>query len=726
MDRNDIQDAIAQASAPSDDQATGFHDVAGAIADAEGSNVTPATRMDKFTTGLSDLGYGSAQLVEHTPGLRDVAEGYRSIIRSGLNAIGQKDAASLFDSVDADKFDDIVKDREKAYQDSRKSAGDTGFDWFRLAGNVANPVNYLSGGGPAAATAAGRIITGAKLGAGLSASQPTAGDGGSYWWEKSKDALTGALTGGGLSTAVEGALPLIRSGIQAVRSKLGPSANASGAADTVINSALNASRIDPDQVSPNVLSGLRQEVSDALTTGASPNPLSISNRAIAESLPVPIQLTRGQASRDPGLFEQEFNLKSVKGVGEPLQAFMNGQEGAAVRNLDAMGAQGAPTVAQTGNTIAGRVGQYWDGLKTNERNLWNAVRTSNGQPAAMDGFTAARNIRETLDTPQSSYAFRNLPSGAQQVINDLEDGHFNLDVASMQQLDHAWSTMARGATDPAQRFALNSARRTLSEAPIQGDLGPQAVQAWQLAKQATAQLHSMLEPKTSAGLPNPNYQPLLDHVIQKGTAPEKLMDKTLLNEPASVATRNLNFLSQIDPDAPRYVGNTIMGKIKSDVLGGRDESAGKVSEAKLKDAANNETIQALLPRPLGATLNGLARTITNIKFAPPASTPNYSGSGAAVINAGIATGGRMLGALTSRLPIVHQVVAPLQEGMREAVSRTNVQESMTPSVTLKSLLSATPRQAQKNLTLSRLATPIALDVLKDKNSGSSDDENSNR
>jgi hypothetical protein len=84
-----------------------------------------------FAKGLKDLVAGGGQAVAR--GLETAAEyvGYQPAID--------------FISKERQKYEDIIKKEETQYQAQRKAAGETGVDWGRIGGNIANPLNYVGG-----------------------------------------------------------------------------------------------------------------------------------------------------------------------------------------------------------------------------------------------------------------------------------------------------------------------------------------------------------------------------------------------------------------------------------------------------------------------------------------------------------------------------------------------------------------------------------------------------
>lgn len=96
--------------------------------------------------------------------------------------------------------DEAIKRQLKDYEASR--GPDAGFDWSRMAGNVAlSPLAMLGFGAPAAASAAGRIGQGMGMGAVGGATNPVTAD--DFWGEKAGQTAMGTAFGGALPGAWE-------------------------------------------------------------------------------------------------------------------------------------------------------------------------------------------------------------------------------------------------------------------------------------------------------------------------------------------------------------------------------------------------------------------------------------------------------------------------------------------------------------------------------------------
>jgi gas vesicle protein len=708
---DDVQNAIAMAyngapQAPQDDVADAISQAYAPVGDApKVTSTAPVSRTQSFAHGIANEEVSLGQMTEH------IAETPLNWLRSGihdaLTKAGAPGVASRwFAPVSADLYDQLVRNREQDYQEARAQAGQTGIDWWNLAGQAANPINYM-GGGPAT-TVAGRIGQAALQGAATSVASNPSTTPGSLWWDKAKDAVSGTVLGGAVGSLVEGVMPALKWGVQAIRDKFGSAAGAaSPEAERLVNQTLNEAGQNPSNIDLNVLSGLKQEVQDAIAHGEEPSPQAVLNRARAESLPVPVRLMKGQATGDPMLYSREQNLRGITGVGEPITQRLQQQNSAFIANLDALGAKDAPDPVSTGSWLGEKIQGAWDQLDQRKDALYDKVRNSQGQPAMVDQFTAVKNIHDALDTPAASHAYDLLPTNIQTTLDDLESGKLPLSVAGVQALDKSWGADARAA-DGSTRYAIDTVRRFLNEAPVQDSLGVEAQQAYQAAKAAHAQQMALIDPKLLNGTPNPKFQPLVKAVVMDGKPPEQLYSFGFGNAAPSVASKNLQFVQLLDPNGAEMIGRTFMGEVKRQALSSASDERGTVSNGVLTGVANDPVksarLDALMPQPAADTFRALASTVEAAKRAPVASTVNTSNTGSAVVNAGVSMLKTSVAAqIAKRVPIIKQAA----EGLAAAKTQTQVQQALQPGVTLKSLLSATPSQAARRRLITRGLIPAA-------------------
>lgn len=108
-------------------------------------------------------------------------------------------------------IDQMIDDRQAAYDAARQATGNTGVDWARLGGNIISPMNLaISSRIPQAATAAARIGTAAVTGAGFGALTPVNNAGDNFALEKAKQVGMGAVLGPVTQAIGEGAARIIK------------------------------------------------------------------------------------------------------------------------------------------------------------------------------------------------------------------------------------------------------------------------------------------------------------------------------------------------------------------------------------------------------------------------------------------------------------------------------------------------------------------------------------
>lgn len=150
------------------------------------------SRLEKVGTGIADQIHGGAQLLT-------------KILPKGV-----VDAGNLFNNWLADNtglvarlpeggVDQQVRQREADYQAKRAAAGESGFDWYRTAGNFVSGLAIPSAG---ATTAVGRVATGAVNGAVGAGLAPVAG--GDFWEQKGGQVAGGAAFGGAIPAVAGG------------------------------------------------------------------------------------------------------------------------------------------------------------------------------------------------------------------------------------------------------------------------------------------------------------------------------------------------------------------------------------------------------------------------------------------------------------------------------------------------------------------------------------------
>lgn len=199
----------------------------------------PLSRLEKFSKGITDPIAGGAQLLTNMLP--------KSVVDAG-NAANNwlADKTGLVARLPEGGVDQQVREQEAAYEARRKAQGESGFDAYRMLGNIASPANLaLAARIPAAATAAGRIGLGAASGALGGALAPVTE--GNFGDEKLKQVGTGAAVGGALPVvtgSVKRLANVLRAGL------IDPFTDAGRT--KIVGSALNRAASNPSEAAGNM------------------------------------------------------------------------------------------------------------------------------------------------------------------------------------------------------------------------------------------------------------------------------------------------------------------------------------------------------------------------------------------------------------------------------------------------------------------------------------------
>lgn len=591
----------------------------------------------RASMGFMDPLVGSGQLAQHA--LPEAASNFlRSPQAASIAGVMPVAAATgaLLNAASGGKqnvttadVDANIAERERTYQAGRQ--GKEGMDWWRIGGSVANPLSW-AGGGPAGAGVRAGIKAGAQSGAFQAMLQPVASEG-NFIWDKATQAGLGAAIGGTLGGALQGLQPAFSLATRSARNAVGASDDkvAQTASETITAQVLKEADIDPAKVDPNLYSAIKTEVADALKAGVDPDPRVMTNRADAGALPVPIQLTRGQAARDPMQFAWEHRVAGQQGVGEPLSDLLKEQNRALIANLNALGADKAVQPFEASQQIIKHIEGVDEALRGKINQAYTAVRNSAGRPARVstEGFTQAARSQLTEGRPElagmtglADY----LPEVIQKQYNDIATGKLPLTVDTIQFLDRAWGGVQRGAADDTTRKAIGALRNALNDAPIDDALGQESMQAYKAARALAKQRFDLIDA-------NPAYKAVVEG--SKQAEPDKFFQTFVAGSNVS----QLKGLKQlIGPENTQMLQGTLIGNLKRIALNRASDENGVFSQAAynkvLQDPVQGPRMRELFADNL-KTLDQLyrvGRVSENLIKIPAASKVNTSNTASAGAN----------------------------------------------------------------------------------------------
>lgn len=645
---DDIDDLLSQRAAAGDTTpAAGDDEIDAALAQrAGGATATaappaqPQKWYERAATGFMDPAVGVGQLTQHA-----LPESVSNFIRSPkadplTPLFGPIGAAKLFlaaasggkPSATTEEVDARIADRESKYQQDRKAAGSEGLDWWRIGGNLTNPLTWSSPSSTGA-TVGAAIKAGAQAGAFQALMQPVT-TAGNFLWDKGMQTTIGAGVGGALGGALKLLSPAFSYATRTIRSALGGNADdaiAQSASQRVTDEALHTAGIDPTKIDQNLYSSIRQEVGDALKAGVDPDPTIMARRADASALPVPVHLTRGQAARDPMQFAWEHRVAGQQGVGEPLSDLMAAQNRALIQNLNELGAASAPEPFAASQQVIKHIESVDEALRGQINQAYSAVRDSAGRPARVStqGFIDLARSNLTGGKPelaQMTGLADYLPEAVRKQYNDIATGKLPLTVDTIQFLDRAWGGVQRSAADDTQASAIGALRRALNDSPVDDALGQESMEAYKAARAMARQRFALIDQ-------NPAYKAIVDGTKQ--AEPDKFFQTFVQNGNVS-SLKSLKEL--IGPENTSMLQNVMVGNLKRSALNKASDEAGVFSQAGynkvLQDPVQGPRIRELFadnPQVLDQ-LYRVGRVSENLIKIPAASKVNTSNTASAGAN----------------------------------------------------------------------------------------------
>lgn len=284
-DMKQLETALVNADAAGDVEAA--RALATEISRQRGAAPAPATARpnpeptlsawDKIGRGMMDPIDGGGQLLEKIIPQSVMAAGNKA-----NNWIAEK--TGWLAKVPEGGVDQMVREKNQAYEAQRAAQGETGMDGYRMIGNVVSPANLAMGAAiPRAATAAGRIGLGVAGGAAGAALNPVT-EGDDFAGQKLDQIKTGAAFGGALPIATgltSRTAKVLRAGLVDPFTEAGRT--------KIIGNTLNRAAANKAEAAGNM----------GMVTGATPGFLP----------------TAGQASNDAGIASLERAARAIDPAG---------------------------------------------------------------------------------------------------------------------------------------------------------------------------------------------------------------------------------------------------------------------------------------------------------------------------------------------------------------------------------------------------------------------------
>lgn len=498
-----------------------------AIPDQPKKKVEPYSEMDaQSAMGGAILHYGSAagaSIIGGLHGLGKLATG--GSVDDAVNTI-QTDQKRFTFTPDGDAGD-LVKAGDSKYSPLTYPA---------QAGNFAGSQIVEHGGSPALAAA---VDTGLQVGLPMAAGK--------------------ALSVAGKAGPVP---PRVASTLDAPTTP-GATPAAAQAAPGVAN---NPSPTLPSLA--NATPELQQAVRDSIAAGKPVDPAILQKHVEADTLPVPVKMTQGQALGDPELISQEMN---GRGKAQPLVSpeFYHQQGKALAANVDAIKSKVAPDIGDVDKVSLGQ--SLIDAYKQKDAPVvadidakYQALRDAAGGEFPVDAGALLNNIRGAL---KKKLLTNEAPSSQMAEIQRMAD-EGSMSFEDFLSLRRNLGNISRTSADGNVRTAAGVMIDQLERLPLQPEaaaLKPLADEARSAAKDRFDAMRSdpaykaAVEDGTPAGEPSPLADKFTDsYVIRAPFANVQRMRSNFASDPmaqqimGAATIEHLRGLGKVNPDTGNF------------------------------------------------------------------------------------------------------------------------------------------------------------------------------
>ena len=468
----------------------------------------------------------------------------------------------------------------------------------------------------------------------------------------------------GLANKAKSAKEVLQESFQAYKQAQTPQGQAVPAGASV-GAAQTANKSIIDEAMTRATPELAQELSKY-----NPKDINIEvlNRHLdADTLPVPIQLSEGQATRSPQLFSQEMNNR---GKNSELANRYNQQNRQLVENIDAIKEKASPNVYGTNVVENGQslIDAYLDIDKARKANIeskYLALKEAAGGQFPIDGVAFANNALNSLKTNLKTEF---LPDSIMRQVNAFKRG----EPMTFEQFEAMRTNLASEmrkadrAGDGNAEFALGKVREALEDLPLTGE----SKQLKSLADEARSAAKERFDTLDS----DKAYKAAVNGKVQ----PDDFINKFVVNGKKNDIDTMVAHLG-VDSQAREVMAAGIVNWLKSK-SGISADGQGTFSQKGYNKALESidPKILAIVGPEVNKQLKALGNTARNIQERPVGGFVNESntlvGAMAEKAASGAELGLNLIGGGQYGIPIGTM----LRGGVRSAQETKKVKESLKP------------------------------------------------
>lgn len=495
-------------------------------------------------------------------GAQLLARGARAAAGVIPDALGGEAARRYMDE-QVSGLDKQIRTANREYDESRDLAGRDGLDIARGVGNVVSPANIPIAKMIGGASTLGQLAArGAAAGAAGSLMQPVIDKDrqDSFGGTKFGQAAIGAAAGAVLTPAMARASEAIAQRASALLSRLrGPS---QAQIDAAMRQAVQEAGGDASQIPESILRGVREQVTEAIAAGRTPDAAALMRRAEFENLGM--RPTLGQITRDPMQFARERNLRGVDlgGAQNPLAGRFAEQNLQLVQQFENLGAGQADEAYSAGSRLINQLRASDEPAQDAVNAAYRAARGADGRYADLDTAIFSDRANSVLDEQMLG---RFLPQGVRGMLNDVSSGRIPLNVNNAVQLDSVLSEAQRTALragNRAEARAVGVVRDALSGAPLADDVaGVSAGGVGASARQAFDDARALARDRFATIEQSPALKAALD-----GADPDSFVRKYVLGGTTN-ELRALRDVLENSPEAVQQIRSQVAEHLRQAAFG---------------------------------------------------------------------------------------------------------------------------------------------------------------
>ncbi len=390
------------------------------------------------------------------------------------------------------------------------------------------------------------------------------------------------------------------------------------------------------------------------------NPQAAVNQIRADTLPVRMQLTEGQATQDVNTLSNEMNNRAKS---PDIAQRYNEQNNQLVQNLDAIRDSAAPDVfdsnhVESGRSLINAYNEHDAVLKADINAKYKALSDANGGSIPLDGQAFVANANQAL-AQQMKGAY--LPKETQSIMNDIMTGKQPMTFENFENLRTNLATDARKFErqgDGNSAAAVSIVRNALEDMP----LPPEAQQLKPLAdsaRSAARQRFQLLE-----------QDPAYKAAVHGTVAPDDFINKFVINGKVDNVAAMKNNLGA-DPIATQTIANGVVNYLKSKAVG----TAGNFSQAWCNKnlTAIEPKLNLLVDSNTAHDLSNLGEVARLTQSQPRGSYVNNSNTLTAALGKGAAGAGET--ALNVALPGL-QVGSRIRQGIQSVMDKKAIKNTL--------------------------------------------------